>query len=752
MKFTYSTGARPLEGFTIKRGIGSGGFGEVYYALSDAGKEVALKRIQRHLDIELRGVRQCLNLKHPNLLSLFDIRHDDHGDAWVVMEYIVGESLHELLERHPQGLPAPEVQRWFEGLAAGVGYLHDRGIVHRDLKPGNVFLDEGIVKIGDYGLSKYISCSRRSGQTESVGTFHYMAPEIGRGSYGRQIDIYALGIMLYEMFTGRLPFDGESSQEIIMKHLTADPDLSVVPSAYREVIRRALLKDPEKRFANVEEMVRAAGWSSVGLHGSPNVSAPVANSPTMNAAAPKVVADDAPILLAARDEVDRAKSNDANVEVVAAEIVTPGNASPGNGRARDNGDAGGGHGAAQHGKHAHAAGRAGHGGQAGHAGPAAPQMNAAAGGAEEEPIAKAMRQVCEQIVGWGTNEKVNLGLRLAVLTIAAIGVVLNAHWLFPLAVAAGIIYLIYFAVRAVFVAPTSINGSRPQAHPARTPNPIQQPNYARAAQVSPMAATAPYVPAGAAQPIHNEIPPTVVQQNPKSKASRQRTSEILRSVMARRSVRERLAEVTGASVLSVAIASVLCFLALLVGTKSFEPNVASAGVYAWLLGTTLAGAAAVLVLGKLWETSNGDAVHRRFVMLVTGLGVGFIAWGLQTYLGIDPLVNSINPAGPSYNNHGPLLIAMTKHSKVAIYPLYFAAQFLILRWWRQADALRPARLSLWDSGVCVLVAFIGAQFLPVALPWGPMLAASISLTVQLASPWVSSAERVRMRDEATAAA
>ncbi|HND51316.1 MAG TPA: serine/threonine-protein kinase, partial [Pirellulaceae bacterium] len=382
MKFTYSTGARPLEGFTIKRGIGSGGFGEVYYALSDAGKEVALKRIQRHLDIELRGVRQCLNLKHPNLLSLFDIRHDDHGDAWVVMEYIVGESLHELLERHPQGLPAPEVQRWFEGLAAGVGYLHDRGIVHRDLKPGNVFLDEGIVKIGDYGLSKYISCSRRSGQTESVGTFHYMAPEIGRGSYGRQIDIYALGIMLYEMFTGRLPFDGESSQEIIMKHLTADPDLSAVPSAYREVIRRALLKDPEKRFANVEEMVRAAGWSSVGLHGSPNFGSPVANtpnanaleanSPALNAAAPKVVADDAPILLAARDEVERAKSNDASVEVVAAEIVTPGNASPANGRARDIGGAGaagGGYGAAaQHGKHAHAAGRAAHGGQAGHAG------------------------------------------------------------------------------------------------------------------------------------------------------------------------------------------------------------------------------------------------------------------------------------------------------------------------------------------------------------------------------------------------
>ena len=95
----------------------------------------------------------------------------------------------------------------------------------------------GARKIGDYGLSKYISCSRRSGQTESVGTFHYMAPEIGRGVYGKEIDIYALGIILFEMLTGRVPFEGESSQEIIMKHLTAEPDLSGVAEPYRQVIR-----------------------------------------------------------------------------------------------------------------------------------------------------------------------------------------------------------------------------------------------------------------------------------------------------------------------------------------------------------------------------------------------------------------------------------------------------------------------------------------------------------------------------------
>lgn len=261
MKFIHASGTRPLDGYTIKRGIGAGGFGEVYFAVSDAGKEVALKRIQRNLDIEIRGVSQCLNLKHVNLVALYDIKYDDHGDAWVVMEYVSGESLRDAIEKSPNGMQWDDVNAWFQGMATGVAYLHDHGIVHRDLKPGNIFSDEGVVKIGDYGLSKFISCSRRSGHTESVGTFHYMAPEIGRGSYGKEIDVYALGVILYEMLTGHVPFDGETSQEIIMKHLTASPDLAAVPLPYREVVRKALLKDPTRRFPEVLEMLGSLGLS-----------------------------------------------------------------------------------------------------------------------------------------------------------------------------------------------------------------------------------------------------------------------------------------------------------------------------------------------------------------------------------------------------------------------------------------------------------------------------------------------------------
>src|SRR5262249_25050211 len=185
MKFTYNSGQRPLDGYTLKRGIGRGGFGEVYYAVSDGGKEVALKLVRGNQDVELRGMAQCLNLKHPHLVSLFDMRTDAQGDHWVVMEYIAGEPLSVVLNRHPQGLPQELAQQWFLALAKAVGYLHDHGIVHRDLKPGNIFIENGLVKVGDYGLCKFISGSQRNAQTQSVGTVHYMAPEISTGNYNK---------------------------------------------------------------------------------------------------------------------------------------------------------------------------------------------------------------------------------------------------------------------------------------------------------------------------------------------------------------------------------------------------------------------------------------------------------------------------------------------------------------------------------------------------------------------------------------
>ncbi len=257
LKFTYRSGQRPLDGFTLKRGVGQGGFGEVYFAVSDGGKEVALKLLRGHTDAELRGITHCLNLKHANLVHLYDLRNDVHGEKWVVMEYVFGESLAQVINRHPTGLKNELIREWCAALARGVSYLHDQGVVHRDLKPANIFIEHGHLKIGDYGLSRRMSSSERGELTRGIGTPHYMAPEIKNGNYGRSIDVYACGVILFEMLTGHPPFEGETPAEVLMKHQLDTPDFSKVPATIRPVVQRALEKDPSKRYATMMEFAKA---------------------------------------------------------------------------------------------------------------------------------------------------------------------------------------------------------------------------------------------------------------------------------------------------------------------------------------------------------------------------------------------------------------------------------------------------------------------------------------------------------------
>src|SRR5947209_5913725 len=255
--FQYKHGERPLDGFTIQRGAGRGGFGEVYYAVSDSGREVALKLIQTYEQIELRGISHCMNLKSPHLVTIFDVKYGDDGRPWVIMEFVSGPSLRELLDAAPSGLGTQKAAFFLREIGKGLTYLHDCGIVHRDLKPGNIFYENGYVKIGNYGLSKAITTSQHSGQTVTVGTVHYMAPEVGAGKYDRSIDIYALGALLYEMVTGQPPFYGASAAEVLMKHLGTAVDVTGVPEPFAAVIKKALAKDPAQRYETVQQMVEA---------------------------------------------------------------------------------------------------------------------------------------------------------------------------------------------------------------------------------------------------------------------------------------------------------------------------------------------------------------------------------------------------------------------------------------------------------------------------------------------------------------
>ncbi len=254
-EFQYKYGDKPLEGYIIQRAAGRGGFGEVYYAVSDSGRQVALKVIQNYEQTELRGISQCMNLKSPHLVTIFDVKYNAEEKPFVIMEYVSGPSLRDMLNDAPSGMGEQKTAFFLREIAKGLSYLHECGIVHRDLKPGNIFYENGYVKIGDYGLSKLINTGRHSQQTITVGTVNYMAPEIGAGCYDRSVDIYALGILLYEMLTGQVPFFGSSPAEVLMKHMTAEPDLRNISEPFKRAITKALTKDPKERYRNVQEMV-----------------------------------------------------------------------------------------------------------------------------------------------------------------------------------------------------------------------------------------------------------------------------------------------------------------------------------------------------------------------------------------------------------------------------------------------------------------------------------------------------------------
>lgn len=258
MAFMYQCGDHPLEKYTIKRGIGSGGFGDVYLAVSDGGKEVALKciRSSTNREIEKRGVSQCINLKHPSLLTLYDLCTDERGETWIVMELLLGQSLALLISKHPTGLPLEQVRSYVTQMGDAIHHLHDHGIVHRDLKPGNVFIENNIVKVGDYGLSKTIGSGVHRDNTQRVGTTNYMAPELITGSYDKKVDIYALGIILYEMLTGKKPFAGVNHDELLRKQLNTRIDFSQLPSRdFIPILSRALAIDKNERYPSIQVMM-----------------------------------------------------------------------------------------------------------------------------------------------------------------------------------------------------------------------------------------------------------------------------------------------------------------------------------------------------------------------------------------------------------------------------------------------------------------------------------------------------------------
>jgi len=232
-------------------------------------RKVALKVLRQELATAMgaerfpREIKMVAQFNHPHILSLYD-SGQAQGFLYYVMPFVEGESLRDRLTREKQ-LPVNDAVRFLREVADALAYAHARGVVHRDIKPGNVLLSGRHAVVTDFGVAKALTASAADKSTTvgiAVGTPQYMAPEqaMGDGTIDHRADLYALGILGYEMLAGRPPFDATTAQALLAAHVLETPvDLQVVrpgvPAALGDAIMRCLAKNPADRWQNAEEFI-----------------------------------------------------------------------------------------------------------------------------------------------------------------------------------------------------------------------------------------------------------------------------------------------------------------------------------------------------------------------------------------------------------------------------------------------------------------------------------------------------------------
>jgi serine/threonine-protein kinase len=281
---TDVTTGEPMPGlarrYRITRPLGSGGMGAVFLAeqVAVGNRPVALKLLQRnllddpefltrfHLEASSTG-----RVRHPNVVTIYESGQDEDGTPYIAMEYLEGETLHQAMQARGKMSP-DEAAEILQQAGRGLNAAHKLGIIHRDLKPDNIFLardDEGklLVKVVDFGIAKLREVSTHTVTGAFLGTPAYMSFEQAAGMRSDELDarsdVYSLGIVAYEMLTGRAPFDSDTTLGFVRKHLTeppprfatVNPDLARLPQLER-VVMKALEKDRDQRYSSVLEFVR----------------------------------------------------------------------------------------------------------------------------------------------------------------------------------------------------------------------------------------------------------------------------------------------------------------------------------------------------------------------------------------------------------------------------------------------------------------------------------------------------------------
>lgn len=260
-------GQKISDRYQIIKSIGEGGMANVYLAYDTIlDRNVAVKVLRGDLATDEKFVRRfqrealsASSLSHPNIVEVYDVG-EDNGQYYIVMEYIEGKHLKELLKKRGK-LTVSEVVDIMLQITDGLSVAHDSYIIHRDIKPQNIMIQEnGVVKITDFGIAMAMNAAQLTQTNSVMGSVHYLPPEQANGKGSTlQSDIYSMGILMYELLTGKLPYKGDNAVEIALKHLketlpSIKEELPDIPQSIANIVTKAAAKNPKNRYEDAREL------------------------------------------------------------------------------------------------------------------------------------------------------------------------------------------------------------------------------------------------------------------------------------------------------------------------------------------------------------------------------------------------------------------------------------------------------------------------------------------------------------------